>query len=209
MRHWRPHVRHDLEASLRGPMGRFQYERRSFLENSHWLRRQQGFLTEASWPRKPRAEKKLCSHLDHSHEALVSGGVSWDGEAAGWVAAGDLVHCIPGPSVGLVFVHHCQVGHDDIHPVLWNLPVELCREHIHTEFIHTRRGHAVSQQCGAFCASLCGGVWLVGGWWCWSKSLWNVKASYDYLYWYSKYCNIGHLSDATLQLFGAQSSLPT
>ena len=65
------------------------------------------------------------SYLDHGYQALVRGRISGHGEPAGGVASGDLVDGVPGLRVGLVFVSNRQVGHDDIHPVLWHLAVEL------------------------------------------------------------------------------------
>lgn len=65
------------------------------------------------------------SHLDHSEQALVRGGVSGDGEASGGVSSDDAVHSTPGRSVRLVFIRHCQVGYNHIHPVLMDFPVEL------------------------------------------------------------------------------------
>lgn len=42
-----------------------------------------------------------------------------------WVAADDAVHGVPVGTVGLVPVHHRQVGHHHIDLVLWNLPGKL------------------------------------------------------------------------------------
>lgn len=41
------------------------------------------------------------------------------------VAADDAVHGVPVGTVGLVPVHHRQVGHHHVHLVLWHLPRKL------------------------------------------------------------------------------------
>lgn len=75
------------------------------------------------------------SHLDHSEQALVGGGVSGDGEASSGVSSDDAVHSAPGWSVRLVFIRHSQVSNDHVHPVLINLPEELTESDKKTDFL--------------------------------------------------------------------------
>lgn len=71
------------------------------------------------------AKEDATSHLDHRQHPLVGDGVGADGEVAHRVAADDAVHSVPVGTVGLVPVHHRQVGHHHIHLVLWHLPRKL------------------------------------------------------------------------------------
>lgn len=41
------------------------------------------------------------------------------------VSADDAVHGVPVGTVWLISVHHCQVGHNHIHLVLWHLTRKL------------------------------------------------------------------------------------
>lgn len=77
------------------------------------------------WTAKASRRAERSADLDHSQQALVGGGVSGDGEAAGRVSGDDAVHCAPGLGVRLVFVGHSQVGDDDVDSVLVNLTEEL------------------------------------------------------------------------------------
>lgn len=64
-------------------------------------------------------------HLHDSDQPVVAVGVGEDGEAAGWVSPRHAVHGVPGRRVRLVLICHRQIGHDHIHPVLRDFPVEL------------------------------------------------------------------------------------
>lgn len=65
------------------------------------------------------------SHLDHRQHALVGDGVGADGEVSRRVSADDAVHGVPVGAVGLIPVHHRQVGHHHVHLVLQHLPGKL------------------------------------------------------------------------------------
>lgn len=71
---------------------------------------------------------EVKTHLDHGEKALVGGGVSGNWEAPSGVSGDDAVHSTPSLSVRLVFISHCQVSDNDIHPVLVNLPEELTKK---------------------------------------------------------------------------------
>ncbi len=68
---------------------------------------------------------EVKSHLDHSKQALIGGGVGGDGEAPSGITSNDAVNSTPGLSVRLVFIRHSQVSNNHIHPVLMNLAEEL------------------------------------------------------------------------------------
>lgn len=68
---------------------------------------------------------EVKSHLDHSKQTLIGGGVGGDGEAPCGVTGNDAVNSTPGLSVRLVFIRHSQVSNNHIHPVLMNLAEEL------------------------------------------------------------------------------------
>lgn len=61
-------------------------------------------------------------YLDHGDHALVGDGVGADGEVARGVPADDAVDGVPVGRVRLVPVHHRQVGHHNLHSVLWHFP---------------------------------------------------------------------------------------
>lgn len=65
-------------------------------------------------------------YLDHCHHALICDGIGADGEVSRWVSADNAIDCVPVRTVGLIPVHHCQVGHHHVYFVLWNLPGKLC-----------------------------------------------------------------------------------
>lgn len=89
---------------------------------------------QKKWHRTEEGRRGLSGsepYLDDGYQALISGGISWHGEPASGVAPGDFVHGGPGRCIGLVFVCHREVGHDDIHHVLLHLAVELHELNIH------------------------------------------------------------------------------
>lgn len=65
---------------------------------------------------------QLLLYLDHRHHALISDGIGADAEVSGRVSADDAVDSVPVGAVGLISVHHRQVGDHHIHLVLRNLP---------------------------------------------------------------------------------------
>lgn len=82
------------------------------------------FERAVSDARTPRA----CGpppHLDHRQHALIGDGVGADGEVSRGVSADDAVHGVPVGTVGLIPVHHRQVGHHHVHLVLRHLPRKL------------------------------------------------------------------------------------
>lgn len=72
---------------------------------------------------RPNAQLNL--YLEHCQHALIGDGVGADGEVAGGVAADDAVDGVPVGTVGLIPVHHRQVGHHHVHLVLRHLPRKL------------------------------------------------------------------------------------
>lgn len=83
-------------------------------------------------------EKEAASfYLDHRQHALICDGVGADGEVSSGVAADNPIHCVPVRAVGLISVHHRQVGHHCIHLVFWHLPRKLWRRR--------RRGDDISE----------------------------------------------------------------
>lgn len=68
---------------------------------------------------------QLHFYLNHCQHALIGDGVGADGEVPGGVSADNAVDGIPVGAVGLVPVHHRQVGHHYIDLVLWHLPRKL------------------------------------------------------------------------------------
>lgn len=69
-----------------------------------------------------KPNEQLNIYLDHCQHALIGDGVGADGEVSRGVSADDAVDGVPVGTVGLIPVHHCQVGHHHIHLVLWHLP---------------------------------------------------------------------------------------
>ena len=69
--------------------------------------------------------KQLQLYLDHGQHAIVGDGVGADGEVPGGVATDDAVDSVPVGAVGLIPVHHRQVGHHHVHLVLWHLSRKL------------------------------------------------------------------------------------
>lgn len=65
---------------------------------------------------------QLNFYLDYCQHALISDGVGADGEVSRGVSADNAVDSVPVGTVGLIPVHHRQVGHHHIHLVLWHLP---------------------------------------------------------------------------------------
>ncbi len=63
----------------------------------------------------------LHFHLDHHQHALIGDGIGADGEVSRGISTDDAVHSVPVGTVGLISVHHGQVGHHHIHFVLWHL----------------------------------------------------------------------------------------
>lgn len=74
---------------------------------------------------REKPNKQLHFYLDHCQHALIGDGVGADGEVSRGVSAHDAVHGVPVGAVGLISVHHCQVGHHHVHLVLWHLPRKL------------------------------------------------------------------------------------
>lgn len=64
-------------------------------------------------------------YLDHCQHALISDGVGANGEVPRGVSADDAVDGVPVGAVRLIPVHHRQVGHHNVHLVLWHLPGKL------------------------------------------------------------------------------------
>lgn len=62
------------------------------------------------------------SYLDHCQHALVGDGVGADGEVSCGISADDAVDGVPVGTVGLVPVHHRQVGDHHVDLVLRDLP---------------------------------------------------------------------------------------
>lgn len=65
------------------------------------------------------------SYLHHSDHAVIADGVGADGEVARRVPADDPVDGVPVWRVRLVGVDCCQIGHHDVHVVLWDFTGEL------------------------------------------------------------------------------------
>ena len=67
----------------------------------------------------------MGSYLHHGHHAVVGDRVGADGEVPRWIAADDPVDGVPVWRVRLVGVYHRQIGHHQIHSVLWDFTGKL------------------------------------------------------------------------------------
>lgn len=77
---------------------------------------------ERGWTMSAETLLSPIFHLEHRQHALIGDGVGADGEVARGVSADDAVDGVPVGAVGLVPVHHRQVGDHHVHLVLWHLP---------------------------------------------------------------------------------------
>lgn len=70
-------------------------------------------------------QKRGPVYLDDCQHPLIRDWMGADGEVSRGVSTDDAVDCIPVGAVGLISVHHCEVGGHNIHLVLWDLPRKL------------------------------------------------------------------------------------
>lgn len=70
---------------------------------------------------------QLWFYLDHREHSLIRDGICADGEVSRRVAADDSIDSVPVWAVGLIPVHHRQVGYHDVHLVLRHLTGKLHR----------------------------------------------------------------------------------
>ncbi|MED6260122.1 hypothetical protein ATANTOWER_002811 [Ataeniobius toweri] len=68
---------------------------------------------------------QLHFYLDHCKHSFIRDGIGADYEVSGGVSADDAIDRVPVRAVGLIPVHHCEVGDNHVHLVFRHLPGKL------------------------------------------------------------------------------------